>query len=136
MKQVISLWDRFVSVATYFTFGMAGLIWLIASFLVFKKTVSPFCAYHIYQSIFIAVILAVLGMFFDIAYSFTSQIPYIGNAIHFVYVHLVRTPTYFTFSLVHFVIFLFLAYLSLGAVLGKYSYLPFISDVIRSNFRN
>ncbi len=136
MRQSVSLWDRFVSVATYFTFGMAGLIWLIASFLIFKKTVTQFCAYHIYQSIFIAVILAVLGMFFDIAYSFTSQIPYIGSFIQYAYVYLVRTPIYFTFSLIHFVIFLFLVYLSFGAVLGKYSYLPFISDVIKSNFRN
>lgn len=136
MRGVVSFWDRFVAIASYFTFGMAGLIWLIASFLIFKKPATPFALYHIYQSIFISVLLYVLSMAFSISYSFVVGIPYIGEFFKLINLYLFNMPIFFTFTLSNFIIFIILVHLSLGALLGKLSYFPFISDVIKSNFRN
>ncbi len=135
MTQNAALWDRFVSITSYYTLGLTGLIWLIASYLIFKKLPTRFSLYHIYQSIFIAVILAVLGMFINIAFSFTAGFPFIGQFIKFLYLYIFNLPVFYTFTLYHFIVFVILSYLSLGALLGKYSYFPFISDAIRSNFR-
>ena len=136
IRQGASLWDRFVSITSYFTFGMTGLIWLIASFLIFKKSATPFACYHIYQSIFISVLLYVLSMFFDIVFSLIRAVPFIGELFSYINLYLFRTPVFSTFTLCNLLIFFILAYLSLGAFLGKLSYFPFVSDVIRSNFRN
>ena len=48
----ISLTDKIVSVLTYYTFGIFGLIWLVYAYLA-KKSINSFCIFNIYQSIFI-----------------------------------------------------------------------------------
>lgn len=136
MSNSSSLWDRFVAISSYFTFGMTGVIWLIASYLIFKKPLNGFLSYHIYQSIFISVLLYVIGMFLDIAFNLTAAIPFIGPVVKYLNLYLFNLPIFYTFSLVHFIICIIIVYLSLGALLGKLSYFPFISDVIRANFRN
>lgn len=135
MKQ-ISLWDKFVAVSTYYTFGMTGIIWLIASILILKKQVTPFCLYHIYQSIFISVLLYVITWIFNFMFPLMSSIPFIGELFRVIELYLFKIPIFYTFSLFNLILFMILSYLSLGAILGKLSYFPFISDVIRANFRN
>lgn len=131
-----SLWDRFVAITSYYTFGLTGLIWLIASILIFKKPLTGFCQYHIYQSIFISILLAVFTMLVDMILNLTVKIPFIGDFIGLINLYLFRLPVFYTFSLFHLIVFVIISYLSLGALLGKFSYFPFISDVIKSNFRN
>ena len=130
------LWDKFVAITSYYTFGLTGLIWIIASYVVFKKPLTPFCSYHIYQSIFISVLLAVFSMLLDIIFQLTVKIPFIGDFIGLFNLYVFRMPIFHTFSLFNLIIFSIITYLSLGALLGKLSYFPFISDVIKSNFRN
>ncbi len=131
----VSLFDKFVSITTYYTFGLTGIIWLIASILIFKKNVTDFCSYHIYQSIFISILLAVLSMALNFLFQLTIKIPFIGEAIGFVYLWLFNVPLFFTFSLFNFMVFVIITYLALGALFSKKTYFPFISDVIRGNFR-
>ncbi len=130
------LWDKLVAITSYYTFGLTGLIWIIASYVVFKKPLTPFCSYHIYQSIFISVLLAVFSMLLDIIFQLTVKIPFIGDFIGLFNLYVFKLPIFHTFSLFNLIIFSIITYLSLGALLGKLSYFPFISDVIKSNFRN
>ncbi len=137
------LWDKFVAITSYYTFGLTGLIWIIASYVVFKKPLTPFCSYHIYQSIFISILLAVISvllavfsMLLDIIFQLTVKIPFIGDFIGLFNLYVFKLPIFHTFSLFNLIIFSIITYLSLGALLGKLSYFPFISDVIKSNFRN
>ncbi len=130
----VSLFDKFVSISSYYTFGLTGIIWLIASMLIFKKNVTSFCMYHIYQSIFISILLAVLSMGLNFIFSLTIKIPYIGELIAHFFHWFFEEPVYFTFSLFNFIVFIILTYLALGAFFGKKTYFPFISDIIRGNF--
>lgn len=136
MSNSSSLWDRFVATTSYITFGITGVIWLVASYLILKKPLNNFLSYHIYQSIFISVLLYILGMFLNIAYNLTSAIPFIGGVIKLLNFYLFDLPIFYTFSLVHFILFIIIVYLSAGALLGRFSYFPFVSDVIRANLRN
>ncbi len=131
-----SLWERFVVITSYYTFGLTGLIWLVVSYLLFKSPLSGFCSYHIYQSIFISILLAVFTMLVDMIFNLTVKIPFIGDFIGLINTYLFNLPIFYTFSLFHLILFVIISYLSLGALLGKFSYFPFISDVIKSNFRN
>lgn len=132
----ISLWDKLVSITTYYTFGLTGIIWLIASILIFKKPVVSFCQYHIYQSIFISILLAVLSMLLNIIFQLTAKIPYIGDLIGHTALWLFGVPVFYTFSLFNFIVFIIISYLALGALFGKRTYFPFVSDIIRANFRD
>ncbi len=131
----VSLWDKFVSITSYYTFGLTGIIWLIASILIFKKPLTGFCSYHIYQSIFISILLAVFSMGLNFLFQLLIKVPFIGDFMGYIYLWLFNVPLFFTFSLFHFIVFLIITYLSLGALLGKRTYFPFISDVIGANFR-
>jgi len=75
------LWDKFVAITSYYTFGLTGLIWIIVSYVVFKKPLTPFCSYHIYQSIFISILLAVISMALNFIFPICSKIPFIGDFI-------------------------------------------------------
>lgn len=129
-----SLWDRFVAITSYYTFGLTGLVWIVASYLIFKTTLTRFTSYHIYQSIFISILLAVFTMAINFIFDLVIKIPFIGHFLASFYHYVFGHPVFYTFSLFHFVLFALLTYLSLGAFLGKLSYFPFISDVIKANF--
>jgi hypothetical protein len=125
--------DRLISAATYPSFGMVGFVWLIASYIL-KKHLSEFARFHIYQGIFAALTLFIVTTVFGIGASLLMSIPFIEPYIRAIDLFIAKTPIYFTFTLWNFTVLAFIAYFSIGALLGKRSYVPFISDVINSNF--
>ena len=76
----ISITDRVVSVLTYFTFGLFGIIWLIYVN-VAKKHMNNFITYNIYQSIFISIIFSVFGYLYEFLLKIFSVIPFVGPII-------------------------------------------------------
>lgn len=129
----ITLFDRLISALTYFTFGGAGFIWLIICALT-KKLPGQFVTYHIFQSIFGSILLFIVSWFFSIIFGFMSNIPILGAIVKQITLFF-STPLYFGYDLIQFTLCIFIFYLSLGALLGRYSYLPFISDVVLANVR-
>lgn len=132
MRSAPSVFDRLISVATYLTYGMVGFVWLLASFFL-KADISHFQRYHIYQSLFFTLTLWLASTVLGICFSALGALPLLREVVLNTLMFFTQTPIYFGFTLVHFVLLVFLAYLSIGALLGKYSYLPFISDVIGQN---
>ena len=45
-----------------------------------------------------------------------------------------QTPMYFSFTLSGFVLMVFLSYLAVLSFLGKKPFIPYVSNMIRSNF--
>lgn len=129
----ISLTDKIVSVLTYYTFGIFGLIWLVYAYLA-KKSINSFCMFNIYQSIFISVMLYIISLLWGIAIGFISVVPLIGKFMVFLDVFINQTPMYFSFTLSGFVLMVFLSYLAVLSFLGKKPFVPYVSNIIRSNF--
>ena len=46
-----------------------------------------------------------------------------------------NTPLLLGYSVIGFLIFLVLLYLAIGALMGRYSYFPWVSDIIKGNIR-
>ena len=114
----ISLTDKIVSVLTYYTFGIFGLIWLVYAYLA-KKSINSFCIFNIYQSIFVSVVLYIISLLWGIAIGFISVVPLIGKFMVFLEVFINQTPMYFSFTLSGFVLMVFLSYLAVLSFLGK-----------------
>ena len=123
--------DRIISPLTYLTMGMAGFIWLIVS-LFTKVKMGRFLQYHIFQSIFIALAFAVLSILIGWISNFLSFIPLINKLVAQI-TFLLNMPLLFGYSLIQSVIYTFLIYLAGTSLLGKYSYIPYVSDLIDQN---
>ena len=123
--------ERIIAALTYLTMVMVGFIWLIAG-LFTKARLKPFLQYHIFQSIFIALGFTVLSIFIGWLSNLLSFIPIINRLVAQI-TFLLNMPLIFDYSLLQAVIYAILIYLAVTAFMGKYSYIPWVSDIIDQN---
>ena len=124
--------ERLISAATYI-FPLIGFVFIIIAVLM-KKDMKPFLKFHIYQSIFIAFALWLLVTGLGFALGLVSYIPVVKNIVSMITFYL-NLPLFFGFSVITLVYFIFLVYLITGALIGRKSYVPWVSDIISVNLR-
>ncbi len=130
--QTPSIMERLISAATY-VFPLIGFVFIIIAVLM-KKDMKPFLKFHIYQSIFIAFALWLLVTGLGFALGLVSYIPVVKNIVSMITFYL-NLPLFFGFSVITLVYFIFLVYLITGALIGRKSYVPWVSDIISVNLR-
>ena len=121
--------ERILSVATYLSAGGVGFVWLIIAALA-KKHVTKFLMYHILQSIFLSILFVALSYIGEMIYVILYRIPLINAIPYYLSMPL---PIFFGLSLVQAFTTSIILYLAITSGLGYYSYLPWISDIIRGN---
>lgn len=126
--------EKIIAALTYLTMGMAGFIWLIVG-LFTKARLKPFLQYHIFQSIFISLAFAVLSTLISWISNLLSFIPIINRIVAQI-TFLLNMPLIFDYSLLQSVIYIFIIYLAVTAFIGKYSYIPWVSDIIDQNINH
>lgn len=131
MREMPSMIERIVASLSYLTMGMAGFIWLIVS-LFTNARLKPFLQYHIFQSIFISLGFTVLSLFIGFVSNILSFIPLINKLVAQI-AFLLNMPLLFGYSLIQIVIYSVLIYLAGTSFMGKFSYIPWISDIIGQN---
>ncbi len=124
--------EKLIAAATY-VFPLVGFVFIIIAALM-KKDMKPFLKYHIFQSIFIAFALWLILTGLSFAMNILSYIPLVKNVISMVTFFL-NMPLFLGFSVITFIYFLFILYLILGVLRGVYSYVPWVSDIIKANLR-
>ena len=121
--------ERILSVATYVTAGGVGFVWLIiAAFM--RKQVTKFLMYHIMQSIFISILFFLVSLLSELVFVILYKIPIINAIPYFVNMPL---PFIFNLSIIQTITTTIILYLAIMAGLGYYSYLPWVSDIIKGN---
>ena len=121
--------ERILSAATYLTAGMVGFVWLIIAALT-KKRVTPFLMYHIIQSIFISILYYLVSILGELIYVILYRIPLVNAIPYFINLPL---PFLFNFSIIQAFTTTVILYLAITSGLGYYSYLPWVSDIVRQN---
>ena len=121
--------ERILSAATYLTAGGVGFVWLIIAAFT-KKHVTQFLMYHILHSIFVSILFFLISILGELIFMILYRIPLI-NAIPY----LINLPLPFLFdlSIIQTLTTTVILYLAITAGLGYYSYLPWVSDIIRQN---
>ena len=127
-----SLFEKLVASASYI-FPLVGFVFVIITALL-KKDMKAFLKYHIFQSIFIAFTLWIVVSGLGFLMKFVSYIPGVKNVVGIITFFL-NTPLFYGFSIISFLYFLFVIYLIIGVLRGSDSYVPWISDVIKTNLR-
>lgn len=123
--------ERIVVSLSYLTMGFIGFIWLILGAFT-KSQSSSFVRYHIFQSIFISILLFILNVLLGIINDVLSFIPIIKVFTQQIY-YLFNAPMFLNYSLIQVLMYLFIAYLMITSALGVYTYVPFVSDIISQN---
>lgn len=125
--------ERIVSALTYPTMGGIGFIWLLLGVFTQAK-LRPFTAYHIYQSIFLAIAYVVVAILLGVITNILSVIPLINKLIAQISFWL-NMPAIFGYSLIQACIYTVIIYLTVTAFMGKFSYLPWVSNIIKPHVR-
>lgn len=125
--------ERIVSALTYPTMGMIGFIWLILGLITHAK-LRPFTQYHIFQSIFLSIGYVIISILLGVLSNILSVIPLI-NKLTAQIIFWLNMPAIFGYSLIQACIYSVIIYLTVTALMGKFSYLPWVSDIIKHNIR-
>ncbi len=123
--------ERIVSALSYLTMGLVGFVWLILG-LFTGASLTKFTQYHIFQSIFISIAFVLISMLFGFAVDFLSIIP-IVNKIVATFMFLLNMPVLSHFSIIQLCVYTLMFYLAVTSFMGRYSYVPWVSDIIEQN---
>ena len=132
-----SMPEKVLSALAYISFGVVGIILIIASALM-KTNLKPFVKFNVYQAILIAFIFWALQITFELivgVLQFLNIIPFVGSFLnsffHFIFYYLMGFPILFGFPLLKLCIVLLIFYLTLMSLLGKEPFVPYISSNIK-----
>lgn len=127
--------ERLVAALCYPTGGLIGFIWMILGIFT-KSSPRKFLKYHIFQSIFLAIAYWLLYQLVMMLFVIIDKIPYLRELVSLVVFPLIRPiPFLAGCDAVQVVVYSVILYLTTTAFLGLYSYLPWVSDIIKMNVR-
>ena len=126
--------EKIISVLSYITMGIAGLIWIIIAY-IYKRHIKYFLMYNIIQSMVIAILLAIFKLIMSIIMPILSLIPFLKfiSAIlnYILSIKIIRFYSLgLSFSFFEFVIFIILIYIIIGVCIGRVFYVPFLTKLI------
>ena len=121
--------ERIISAASYLTAGGIGFVWLIIA-AILRKRVTPFLMYHILQSIFLSILFFLISILGELIYVILYRIPVINSIPYWLSFPL---PFMFNLSIVQAFTTLIILYLAITSFMGLYSYIPWVSDIIKQN---
>lgn len=126
--------ERIIAALSYLTSGAVGFVWFLLAIFT-KNTLRPFLKYHIFQSIFLAIAFFLASQFLGLVLNILSHIPLLNILIMQVN-YFLTMPLIVNFSIIEILIFSVVIYLAATSLQGQYSYIPWVSDIIKANVKN
>ena len=128
--------ERILSAATYLTAGMVGFVWIIiAAFM--RRMPKSFLLFHIMQSIFLSIAYFILIELYKLVFIILVKIPLISTLfLFFNSVIFNPLPLFWGMSLMQIFTSTVILYLAITSFMGLYSYIPWVSDIIKANTGN
>lgn len=131
----VNLLEKIISILSYMTMGIVGLIWIILAY-ANKKSLKYFLMYNISQSMVIAILLAILKLVLDIVLSILAIIPFLSyiTAI-FNYIISIKIIRIYgiglSFTLFELIVFILLSYIIAGIIIGRIFYIPMLTSLMQ-----
>lgn len=126
--------EKIIASLSYITFGFVGFFWLLLGIFT-RNNLRPYLKYHIFQSIFISIAYFLLGAFLGLIMNILSVIPFVNQLVLQLTFYL-NAPILLGFSLIQSFVYILIIYLVVTCFQGQFSYLPWISEIIKANVRN
>lgn len=126
--------EKLIASLSYLTMGFVGFVWLLIGIFT-KNTLRPYLKYHIFQSIFISIAYFLASAFLGLIMNILSIIPVV-NQLVLAFTFYFNAPILFGFSVIEFACFAVVLYLVITSIQGKFSYIPWVSEIIKANVQN
>lgn len=126
--------EKIIAALSYLTMGFVGFIWLLIGFFT-KNNLRPFLKYHIFQSIFISFAYLIISLILGMIMNILSVIPLV-NQLVLQFTFYLNAPLLFGFSIIQILVNIVILYLAVTSLQGRYSYIPWVSDIIKINVKN
>lgn len=132
--------EKIISILSYISMGIIGLLWLIVAHLKNKK-LRFFLMYNVVQSMVISILLTILKLGLDIILSILGKIPlldFIAAIIYYVIsFKIIRFYSLgISFTAFELILFLLLIYIIIGILLGRIFYIPYLSNFMQKTMKN
>ena len=134
---IVSNAEKVLSLFSYFTMGIMGLIWVIFA-MILKKRLKFFLMYNIVQSITISLFLALFSFVINFVIKMLIAIPFskvLGIGIKMFLQKRIFISA-LSFNSAEVIIFLLLIYISVGVLHSRFFYVPFFSDITKGIMRS
>ena len=125
--------EKIIAVLSYLSCGFVGFIWLLIGILS-RQRMKPFLSFHIFQSIFLSLLFTVIHFLWSKISVILWIIPGINKIMGFLSALFIK-PIVFNLCIINLLMGLFVIYLCVGAIRGKLSYVPWVSNIINFNIR-
>ncbi len=124
--------EKAVSVLSYFTMGIAGLIWILIAYFL-NKRLKFFLMYNAVQSMLISVFLALLNIVLTIILQIITVIPALNRIGINISIFLQQRFNLLglSFNITEIFVFIVLLYISTGIILGKIFYVPCLTRIMK-----
>ena len=126
--------EKIISILSYFTMGIIGLVLLLIAHFA-KKKIRYFLMYNIIQSMVIAILLAILKLTLNIIFSILALIPFINiitaKLNYIMSVRILILPIFnLSFNIIEIIIHLILLYIIFGVRMGRIFFVPYLTNFI------
>ena len=129
-----SLPDRVISALSYLSAGWIGLIYMVVLYFA-RKGSSKFLRFNVYQSIILCCLRCylqfVIGMIYTLFFDLLTHIPFIQIIVSWIDLFLSK-PTFGNYSILQALVVVYLAYVVIWSLLGKF---PMIFKISRLFYR-
>lgn len=127
--------EKIIAVLSYFTCGFVGILYLLFA-MAKKQGLRSFLKYHVFMSIFLSLFIYIVSVVLMLIINILGYIPIIKALVFSLVVFFqseILSIGFLHFNLITIVFTGLYTYLSIGAIMGKYTYLPWISGIITYN---
>ncbi len=137
----IFLIEKIISVLSYCTMGIVGLIWFIIAYIKNYK-LKYFLFYNIVQSMVISIILTICKLLTDIIFTIFAKIPfldYLSAKLYYCVISFKIIRIYslnISFTIFELLLFMLLIYIISGIFLGRIFYIPVLTDFMQKAMKN
>lgn len=126
--------EKIISILSYLSMGIVGLLWIIFAH-VLKTNLKYFLMYNISQSMVIAIILAIFKLLTSVVLSLISKIAFLDLIVALfnliISVKIIKIHALgISFTLIELFVFILLAYICTGVILGRIFYVPILSKLM------
>ena len=127
MSHKVYFIERILACLCYLTLGWAGIILMIAQAL-FKLQPTKFVSYHVFQAIFLFFAYYVISQLLGLVMIIIKPIPIINNIPILLNSAI---PMFGGLSIIEALTTTVLVYLAITSLMGKYSFLPWVSNIVK-----
>ncbi len=134
----VSPLEKIVSVLSYLSMGIFGIIFIIISYIL-KKNLRYFLMYNLAQSMLISILLAIFSLLIKLIIMILSFIPFINMIavkLNLFLSKIIISLPGMSFNIIQFIVFLLILYIITGVITGRIFYVPVLTNLMNKAMKS